>query len=271
MKLAQICIALCLAAVVAQDFTAQTRPVKHNKPQPYVPEPNEQNTLSDNGHKLLWLAFFALALPSGYFASEMFKQDDGKRYFHMITFGVTAIASLAYLAMATGNGVYVRPFDGREFFYARYIDWTFTTPLQLLDILGFAGASQDTVSWMLGADLLMIIAGLIGAFLDGNEKYYFWFFGMAMFIPILYMLVTGLKANLPADPAVQAVYGRIAMLTAVTWSCYPVVWLAAEGTGNISADTEAICYTILDVLAKSFFGIIIVSARDACNTATASK
>ena len=35
----------------------------------------------------------------------------------------------------------------------------------------------------------------------------------------------------------------------------------------ISPDTEAICYTILDVLAKSVFGLMIVSARDAIEDA----
>merc|ERR1719198_2712419 len=223
-----ILIAACILAVIAADAGHAGAAHKAAAPAAHASASDAPEPLSDMGKKLLWVAFLGLAVPTAYFWQQTMAQEDGKRKYHIITFGITAIASLAYLAMATGNGVYVRPFDGREFFYARYIDWTFTTPLQLLDILGFAGASQDTVSWMLGADLLMIIAGLIGAFLDGNEKYYFWFFGMAMFIPILYMLVTGLKANLPADPAVQAVYGRIAMLTAVTWSCYPVANLPAD-------------------------------------------
>merc|ERR1712178_431377 len=90
-------------------------------------------------------------------------QPDGSRKYHIITFGITAIASLAYLTMATGHGVYIRPFDGREFFYARYIDWAFTTPLQLTDICGFGAADSDTMAWLLGIDFLMIIAGLIGA------------------------------------------------------------------------------------------------------------
>merc|ERR1719488_194780 len=72
--------------------------------------------------------------------------------------------------MATGHGVYIREFDGREFFYARYVDWAFTTPLQLLDICGFAGASDDQTMWLLGVDFLMIIAGLIGAFLEARRS-----------------------------------------------------------------------------------------------------
>merc|ERR1711998_539567 len=119
----------------------------------------------------------------------------------------TAIASLAYLTMATGHGVYIREFDGREFFYARYVDWAFTTPLQLLDICGF---------------------------LEGQEKYYFWLFGMCMFMPILSALLGGLKSSAAAkSEAVQGVFNKISLLTAVSWAAYPVVWLAAEGSGKI--------------------------------------
>jgi bacteriorhodopsin len=264
-------VALCLiVAVSSQAFTASTRPVKHNKPQPYVPEPNELNSLSDNGHKLLWLAFFALFLPGIYFMSEMYKCDDGRRYFHFLTTMIAFIASLAYLTMATGHGVYIREFDGREFYYMRYIDWTITTPLMLLDILGFAGASADTKYWVIGCDILMIVAGLIGGFVDGEEKYYFWFFGVLVFLPILYQLLEGLKGNLAnADESVRTLFNRVSVLTAITWSCYPIVWLAGEGHGNIDVDTECICYVLLDVLAKSLFGIIIISARDATTKLTA--
>ena len=105
------------------------------------------------------------------------------RKFHVITTFICMIASLAYLTMATGNGVYLRPFDCRAFLYARYIDWFFTTPLQLLDLLGFAGAGPNTTNFLIGVDVLMIVSGLIGAFLDGSVKYLFWGFGMLCFFP----------------------------------------------------------------------------------------
>merc|ERR1711985_225784 len=222
--------------------------------------------MGDNGKKFLWVAFMGLAIPTVYFAYKTFALPDGQRFYHIVTTFVCMFASLAYLTMATGHGVYIRPFDGREFFYARYVDWAFTTPLQLLDICGFAGASNDQTLWLLGVDFLMIIAGLIGAFLEGQEKYYFWLFGMCMFMPILSALLGGLKASAATkSEAVQGVFNKIAPLTAVSWAASPVVWLAAEGSGKITADQEAMAYTILDIIAKSVFGFIIVSARDACN------
>merc|ERR1711998_684295 len=159
----------------------------------YAAQAEVETTLSDNGKKFLWVAFMGLAIPTVYFAYKTFALPDGQRFYHIVTTFVCVFASLAYLTMATGHGVYIRPFDGREFFYARYVDWAFTTPLQPLDIRGFAGASDDQTMWLLGVDFLMIIAGLIGAFLEGQEKYYFWLFGMCMFMPILSALLGGLK------------------------------------------------------------------------------
>merc|ERR1719284_1181401 len=52
---------------------------------------------------------------------------------------------------------------------------------------------------------------------------------------------------------------RTAMnITVVTWFFYPIVWIFAEGTGDMSAYAEAICYTALDVIAKSVFGFVLV-------------
>merc|ERR1719453_2735279 len=218
----------------------------------------EAQSLSENGKKLIWAGFAGMAVPAAYFASVTQSVPDGQRKYHIITTFICMIASLAYLAMATGNGVYVRPFDGREFFYGRYIDWFFTTPLQLIDLLGFGGASPDTVNFLVGVDILMIVSGLIGAFFEGQEKYYFWGFGMIMFAPII-MTLNNLKATAPADTS--ALYNKIANLTIVTWIFYPVVWLAAEGSNSLAPDKEALAYTVLDVLAKSVFGFIIISAR----------
>merc|ERR1719198_691212 len=168
-----ILIAASILAVIAADAGHAGAAHKAAAPAAHASASDAPEPLSDMGKKLLWVAFLGLAVPTAYFWQQTMAQEDGKRKYHIITFGITAIASLAYLTMATGHGVYIR-----------YIDWAFTTPLQLLDICGFAGASDDQTIWLLGVDFLMIIAGLIGAFLEGQEKYYFWLFGMCMFMPI---------------------------------------------------------------------------------------
>lgn len=45
------------------------------------------------------------------------------------------------------------------------------------------------------------------------------------------------------------------------WFAYPIIWILAEGTGVISANAEAICYTVLDVISKAVFGYFVVHAK----------
>merc|ERR1712083_234798 len=56
-------------------------------------------------------------------------------------------------------------------------------------------------------------------------------------------------------------YNNIMRLTVAAWTLYPVVWILAEGTGTISANGEAVFYTVLDLISKAGFGIIIVTMR----------
>jgi len=221
--------------------------------------------IGDSGSRALWISFFILAASTVYFMFGMFSMKDGQRKFHIYSMGVTGIATVAYLTMASGGG-YIGGEDGvRQFFYARYIDWSFTTPLQLLDVASLAGASTDTLLFMMITDALMIVSGLIGALCgDAQVKWVFWFIGMWFFAPIVYYLVNGLNANAAAvGGKASAAFSQVAWLTAISWSFYPIVWAMAEGTGVISCDTEATLYCVLDVTAKAVFGFMIVSARDA--------
>merc|ERR1711943_55581 len=87
-----------------------------------------------------------------------------------------------------------------------------------------------------------------------------------MGMPIL-MTLNNLKSTAPAESS--ALYNKIANITIVTWIFYPIVWLAAEGNNSLAPDKEALAYTVLDVLAKSVFGFIIISARKEAPAAAA--
>merc|ERR1719162_526620 len=198
---------------------------------------------------------------------------------------ICTIAALAYLTMATGHG-YIVKCNGRAFYYARYVDWAITTPLLLFDIAQIAGfGSTISQSFLVAMDILMIAAGLIGELVDGSVRWAFFGFGMLFSVPILMWLCIRdssdgvcCGANSADIPAVQ-LSQRLIFLTWFTWMFYPIVWVLAntggtkadqggyrslQGTGGfvavgvISVTAEAFIYTVLDVLAKTFFGAVIV-------------
>merc|ERR1719261_1627874 len=107
-----ILIAACILAVIAADAGHAGAAHKAAAPAAHASASDAPEPLSDMGKKLLWVAFLGLAVPTAYFWQQTMAQEDGKRKYHIITFCITAIASLAYLTMATGHGVYIRPFDG---------------------------------------------------------------------------------------------------------------------------------------------------------------
>jgi len=226
-----------------------------------------------NNHIVLWVAFALLFLPSMWFFCNAFGQiidpATGQpivviaatapsilkyRLHRVIAGAICFIASLAYLAMATGHGYTVRCCDGRQFYYARYVDWAITTPLLLWEIIDYTNAPVNQRFFMYAADVLMIIAGLIGSLVCGGEKWIFFGFSMLCFIPILWFLCA-LRETVELENL--KAFETLMNITVISWFFYPIIWILAEGTGTLCANAEAICYTVLDIIAKSAFGFVV--------------
>merc|ERR1712070_265867 len=231
---------------------------------------------------VLWVGFGLLVIPALYFWYRTFHDpnysqawstvetafgnasDDEKvravQLSRAVSFVICFIASLAYLTMALGYGYTTRCCDGRQFFYARYVDWAITTPLLLFKILKYVNIETHEEWFIYAMDILMIVAGLIGALICGNnDKWAFFGFSMLCFLPIIYFICQ--FSDRLNDDAFKGVYGQVVALTAFTWIFYPIIWILAEGTGTICAQAEAVCYTVLDIIAKSVFGFILCQPR----------
>jgi hypothetical protein len=94
--------------------------------------------------------------------------------------------------------------------------------------------------WLMVA-VLMITAGYMGAVSVVTTVKWFWFlFGMAMFLPVIYSLARTFRETVITrkDPEMIELYGKIAWLTIIMWSFYPVVWLFSEGFASFSVSFE---------------------------------
>lgn len=182
---------------------------------------------------------------------------------------VLAIASLAYFAMANGQGTLV--VDGRVVYYARYIDWVFTTPLLLIGLMTVAmprlqspGQARDRnalLGTVIGADLLMIVTGAIGALTVDTTVKYLWFaFGCIAFLVVLYEILIPIRAAArDRGPEHVHLYDRLLWTLMVLWFVYPIVWvLGTEGSQVIGLSAEVGIFAIVDILAKVGFGLLLV-------------
>lgn len=89
------------------------------------------------------LGFFVFA--AGAFLLSFWRSATHKqRIFSNTSIIIVCIAATAYLCMGMGTGYSVRR-GGRWIYWARYIDWAFTTPLLIWDLGTFAGVGLPQI------------------------------------------------------------------------------------------------------------------------------
>ncbi|KAF2223423.1 hypothetical protein BDZ85DRAFT_197189 [Elsinoe ampelina] len=239
-----------------------------------VPVPEVSYELAGNtGNRALWVVFIIMLVATVIFSVVSFTVPIGKRLYHVITTFIVAFATLSYFAMAVGDGISLHKTEikesnkhvpdvvtevvYREVYWARYVDWSVTTPLLLLDLALLAGLSGGAIVIAVVADLIMVLTGLFAAFgsEDSASKWGWYAFACVAYLVLVWQLAINGRATASGKGGkVGSFYLSIASFTLVLWTVYPIVWGVADGARIASVDQEIISYAILDVLAKPVFG-----------------
>jgi bacteriorhodopsin len=190
---------------------------------------------------------------------------------------VPIIAACSYLAMATGQGLVVLPTDAalaagaasptRIFYFARYIDWTFTTPLLLLS-LGLTSMRRGpkrygAITGAVLADVMMIITAFAFAASEQDWTKWTWFIvSCAAFLGVYFVIwKPQMEASAGQRDDTKATYRRDASLLSVVWLIYPIVLaFAPDGMNVLSDATSVLAIAVLDVIAKVVFGLMSVTS-----------
>ena len=214
----------------------------------------------------LWIGFTGMFLGTIAIASFWSRFNPERRYHVILAFLITAIASAAYYAMATGHGTI--EIGDKTIFYARYIDWILTTPLLLLSLVlvGLPAVSDHTktrqrnglIGALIASDISMVVTGAIANFsVSGFDKAVWYVASVGWFLLILWMLFSQVRKE--AEHHNLKAYVSLLVFLTVLWTIYPIVWLIGNSELSlISNSLEAAIYAILDVTAKSVFGIILL-------------
>ena len=112
----------------------------------------------------------------------------------------------------------------REVYWARYADWSVTTPLLLLDLALMGGLSGANVLVAVVADIIMILTGLFAAFGTGEGQKWGWYTIACMaYLVIIYQFAfNGRAAVAGKDNKTKAFYGAIGSFTLILWTVYPM-------------------------------------------------
>ncbi len=191
-----------------------------------------------------------------------------QNYHHYVTSAVITLwASMMYIVMAVGAGaaIITEP-DGeaRIFYYARYIDWTITTPLLLLGLawvaLGSIGRNPQLVLGLVVADVAMILTGVLSGAWAGGFKWFWFVLSCIFFLAVLFLIWGPLQTAAQSGVSPEAsLFYPLALILTVLWFAYPVVFfIGTEGVSVISIGFEVFLYALLDISAKVGFGIILL-------------
>lgn len=178
-----------------------------------------------------------------------------------------AIAAGAYFAKVTGHGELTMP-SGQVVPLARYIDWIFTTPIMLYELCRLGGADLSSTIMILGCDLICLSFGLMSACLDrkrSSRAMLGYFFAAAFFYVFMMFAIHDQVAQgsaLEQPQWVQDLFYKLEVLTAVSWSCYPiVVFLGRASYRLISKESEDFLFVFLDFISKVGMEALVLHAH----------
>jgi len=197
--------------------------------------------------------FFATALALAVTSAVRFRDN----YDALLLVFITTVAATCYLAMAQGLG------QAGNVQVVRYLDWVITTPLLLYTLVTLLVPSLPTSILLVAVlfiDVYMIVTGLVAALEPGDARWG-WFALSGLALVVLTALLFGPIYKYARRSKMLGSYRMLATYLVAIWFVYPVVWiLSPVGVGVISSDLETVLYLVLDVLAKSVFSVLVLTA-----------
>lgn len=201
-----------------------------------------------------------MALGSAFFGFGVYgARDEQWKKLYLLNFFICLIAAALYLAMALGQGK--STIDGRSTFWVRYITWSLSTPLLILDLAFLGRSSLPLTASLLGADVFMIATGLVAALSPDPINYIWYIVSTVAYLAIGYLLLVPYRQEAEQKrPRTQKNFNKLVAIHLILWTAYPVVWiLAPSGIDAISSDFETMFYTLLDIASKVGFGFLALN------------
>jgi sensory rhodopsin len=173
---------------------------------------------------------------------------------------VPGIAVVAYALLAAGIGA-VPSAVGGTVFLPRYADWLLTTPLHIVFLGLFAGASTRYVAGAAGLQAATIVLGVTAALVAGPLKWLLYLAGLVAFGAVVSIAYVQFDAAArERDGASVARYRRLRAFLVVLWSVYPVIWLTGPNAlGLMDIETTALVVAYIDVVSKVGLGLIALN------------
>lgn len=231
-----------------------------------------------SSNTILWITTFFM-VAGGLLILAIGKRRTPTENIHTVMHGIVPlIAACLYFCMASGQGLVMLPTDTavaagaatptRVFYFARYIDWTFTTPLLLvsLGLTAMRNGPKKDHGAILGAvlaDVMMILTAFaFGASEQAWTKWTWFIISCAAFLGVYYVIFKPqMEANRRERNDIQSNYRNEAIVLSILWFAYPIILAVSADGLNIVSDAFSVgVIAILDTLAKVVYGLWSVAS-----------
>ena len=147
----------------------------------------------------------------------------------------------------------------------RYVDWIVTVPLLLTELVLVLSIAPERRKALLKKlvpySAAMIVLGYPGETSDvAATQWIFWALSMVFFVLILATLFGELSRQIETErPAVQSTLRTLRLVVVVTWSFYPIAYLAPVLLADAALGFVIVNvgYAIADITAKAGYGLLI--------------
>jgi bacteriorhodopsin len=180
--------------------------------------------------------------------------------FLQYTFILSTVLAMSYYAMWTGLGVTFKTSDTtpRVIFWGRYLGHLLAMPLVMVDLSLVYKLDMSSMLSLVSYDIIMYLAGFIGAFSVGAHKWTWWFVAFAFAILITIQLVKMLMAENVSEIAKMLTYIVIG-----STCVFPIMWLlGSEGTAALGLSQEVGVIAVVDLVTTVGFGLYFLLNYD---------
>lgn len=247
-----------LAALVARNDV-----LEHNPP------PGDIH-ITARGSDWLWTVTAIDFLSLLIFLCLLYKTPRTDRIFHYLTVLIIIVTGISYYTMASDIGSMAIPVEwvrsghtvagkARQVFWIRYLDWFFTSPMIIMNLLLTAGVYWHTILYTMLLEIVYVILLLVGAIVPDTYRWgYFTLAMVALFLVLENLVWAGFRHARAMGGNISKLYMVLTGSIVILWILYPISWGCSEGGNVIAPDSEQIFYGILDVLSKPILGFVLI-------------
>jgi len=153
----------------------------------------------------------------------------------------------------------------------RYIDWSITVPLQMIEFYLILSAAKANVTGMMFWRLLigtivMLAAGYCGeaGFINAWLGFIVGLCGWGFILFEIFAGEAGTSAGKDVDEYVSASFSTMRFIVSIGWSIYPLGYFFGYLLGSVSPDILNLVYNLADLVNKIAFCLAIwASAKKA--------